>query len=136
MHQKIRFVKIKFVIKDVTDLSVYQEALRLLPKLYEFLKKLPITERDLEIQAKRAAKSVSANIAEGFAKRFSEKEFKRYLMIALGSNDEVISHLRTLSVVFPRLSQESNELLEEYKILSKRINTLHKNWRFAGKPTH
>lgn len=37
-----------------------------------------MSERDLELQTKRAAKSVSANIAEGFAKRFSEKEFKRF----------------------------------------------------------
>jgi four helix bundle protein len=124
------------MIKDIMDLEVYQETLRLLPKLYELLRKLPMTERDLEIQAKRAAKSVSANLAEGFAKRFSEKEFKRFLMIAIGSNDEVTSHLRTLSIVKPRLSQESDDLLEEYKILSKRINTLHKNWRFAGTPNH
>lgn len=49
--------------------------MRLLPKLYKLLSKLPLNNRDLEIQTKRAAKSVSANIAEGFAKRFSEKEF-------------------------------------------------------------
>lgn len=42
--------------------------------------RLPLSERDLEIQAKRAAKSVTANLAEGFAKRFSEKEFKRFLL--------------------------------------------------------
>lgn len=124
------------MIKDVTDLEVYQEAMRLLPKLYGLLRRLPISERDLEIQAKRAAKSVSANLAEGFAKRFSEKEFKRYLMISIGSNDEVISHLRTLSVVVPKLTTESANLLNEYKILSKRLNTLHKNWRFAGTPTY
>lgn len=94
------------MIKDVTDLEVYQEAMRLLPKLYALLEKLPLNERDLEIQAKRAAKSVSANIAEGFAKRFSEKEFKRFLLIAIGSNDEVISHLRTLTIISPRLSKE------------------------------
>lgn len=124
------------MIKDVTDLSVYQEALKLLPKLYKLMSRLPISEKDLNIQAKRAAKSVSANLAEGFAKRFSEKEFKRYIMISIGSNDEVISHLRTLAIVTPRLNQESLQLLEEYKILSRRLNTLHKNWRFAGTPTH
>lgn len=107
------------MIKDVTDLEVYQEAMRLLPKLYELLRKLPRDEKDLEIQAKRAAKSVSANMAEGFAKRFSEKEFKRFLMISIASNDEVISHLRTLAIVTPRLNQESLELLEEYKIYPK-----------------
>lgn len=120
------------MIKDVTDLEVYQVALKLLPKLYELLKKLPLSERDLEIQAKRAAKSVPANIAEGFAKRFSEKEFKRYLMIAIGSNDEVISHLRTLSIISTHLNSKALELLDEYKILSKRLNTLHKHWRFGG----
>jgi four helix bundle protein len=120
------------MIMDVTDLEVYQESMRLLPKLYELLSRLPANEKDLEIQTKRAAKSVSANIAEGFAKRFSEKEFRRYLLIALGSNDEVISHLRTLIIIVPRLSIQSAKLLEEYKILSKRINVLHKNWKFRG----
>lgn len=120
------------MIRDITDLDVYQEALRLLPKLYSLLDKLPLSEKDLSQQAKRAAKSVSANLAEGFAKRFSEKEFRRYIMIALGSNDEVVSHLRTLSIVVPRLAIESSVLLQEYQLLSKRINTLHKTWRFGG----
>jgi len=43
------------MIKDVTDLQVYQEAMRLLPKLYELLNKLPLVEKDLQFQAKRAA---------------------------------------------------------------------------------
>jgi four helix bundle protein len=121
------------VLKDITDLDVYNESLRLLPKLYELLDRLPISEQDLRIQAKRAAKSVPANLAEGFAKRFYEKEFKRYLMIALASNDEVITHLRILSTVKPKFANHSNILLEDFKTLSKRINTLHKNWRFGGK---
>lgn len=91
------------MIKDVTDLDVYKETLRLLPKLYELLRKLPSSERDLEIQAKRAAKSVSV--------------------------DEVISHLRTLILVAPKFSLETTSLLEEYKVISKRLNTLHKIWR-------
>ena len=101
--------------------------------------KLPKSEYDLAIQAKKAAKSVSANMAEGFAKRFSEKEFRRYLMISLASNDEVIAHLRNLIIVAPKFSLEANQILIEYKTLSKRINTLHRNWRFApssGSPIH
>lgn len=120
------------MIKDVTDLEIYEEALRLLPELYKVVNNLPLSERDLELQAKRAAKSVPANIAEGFAKRSSEKEFRRYLLIALASNDEVITHLRTLSITFPKVKSHSDILLEKYKTLSKRINTLHKNWRFGG----
>jgi four helix bundle protein len=120
------------MIKDVTDLDIYNQSLKLLPRLYLLLRKLPISEKDLILQSKRAAKSVSANIAEGFAKRYFEKEFKRYLMIALASNDEVISHLRTLIIVKPVLTIETMEVLEEYKTLSKRINVLHKKWRFGS----
>ncbi len=117
---------------DVTDLEVYQESLSLIPRLYSLLSKLPQSEKDLESQVKRAAKSIPANIAEGFAKRSSAKEFKRFLLIALGSSDEVISHLRVMAIVVPRLSSDVTLLLDEFKILSKRINTLHKNWQFAN----
>lgn len=118
------------MIKDVTDLDVYNETNRLLPNLYEFLKALPRSEIDLEWQLKRAAKSIPANIAEGFGKRHFGKEFKRYLLNALGSSDEVISHLRTLSLIKPELSEQINLLIDNYKLLSKRINALHKHWRF------
>ena len=120
------------MIRDVTDLEVYKEALKLLPELYKIVNNLPLSERYLELQAKRAAKSVSANIAEGFAKRSSAKEFRRYLLIALASNDEVITHLRTLAITFPKAKNKASALQEKYKVLSKRINTLHKNWRFGG----
>lgn len=117
------------MIKDVTDLEIYNETNRLLPKLYQLFKEVPKSELDLEWQIKRAAKSIPANIAEGFGKRHFSKEFKRYLLNALGSSDEVIAHLRTLIIVVPILSDKINLLLDEYKILSRRINSLHKNWR-------
>lgn len=122
------------MINDVTDLNVYNEANRLLPKLYEFLKEVPQSELDLEWQVKRAAKSITANIAEGFGKRHFGKEFKRYLLNALGSSDEVISHLRTLIIIVPELSERINPLVDQYKILSKIINALHKYWRFNTDP--
>jgi len=117
------------MIKDVGDLDVYKESLRLLEQLYAYLQKVPKTEYDSVIQLKRAAKSISANISEGFAKRSSEKEFKRFLKIALGSNDEVVTHLRTLFVALKRLRIETKALEEKYKTLSKRINKLHTIWK-------
>lgn len=120
------------MIRDVTDLNVYVESLRLLKKLYEFLKKLPKSEYDTIVQCKKCGKSVPANIAEGWAKRSSEAEFKRFLKIALGSSDELITHLRTTVISVPRLIDEAKELASDYKILSKRMNSLHKNWR-SGK---
>lgn len=87
------------MIRDVTDLAVYAESLRLLKKLYDFLNKIPKQEYDTIIQCKRCAKSIPANIAEGFAKRSYELEFKRFLKIAIGSSDEQITHLRSISII-------------------------------------
>lgn len=120
------------MIRDVTDLEVYVYSLKLLTKLYDFLQKIPKTEYDSVKQLKRASKSISAQVAEGFAKRSSEAEFKRYLKIAIGSSDEVISHLRAVAITVPKLTTEAKIVAEEYKILSKRLNKLHSIWR-SGK---
>ena len=117
------------MIRDVTDLDVYSESLRLLRKLYEFLNKVPKSEYDSIIQCKKCGKSIPSNVTEGWAKRSSEAEFKRFLKIAIGSSDELISHLRTIAIAVPRLFKESKELAGEYKILSKRINKLHSVWK-------
>ncbi|MBI2621399.1 MAG: four helix bundle protein [Candidatus Levybacteria bacterium] len=93
------------------------------------LKKVPKSEYDSVIQSKKCGKSIPSNIAEGWAKRSSEAEFKRFLKIAIGSSDELISHLRTIAIAVPRLLEEAKELVEDYKVLSKRINKLHSIWR-------
>ncbi len=117
------------MIRDVTDLDVYKESLRLLKLLYEFLKKIPKSEYDTVIQCKKSGKSIPANVAEGFAKRSSALEFKRFLKIAIGSSDELISHLRTIAIVVPALLDDAKKLAQEYKVLSKRLNSLHTNWK-------
>ncbi|HJZ05502.1 MAG TPA: hypothetical protein VJ327_06635 [Patescibacteria group bacterium] len=50
-------------------------------------------------------------------------------MIAIGSSDEVISHLRALAIAVPRLTEEAKILADKYKILSRRLNKLHSIWR-------
>lgn len=117
------------MIRDVMDLGVYVESLHLLKDLYLFVRKIPKTEYDSVKQLKRAGKSVSALIAEGFAKRVSDAEFKRFLLMALGSSDEVVSHLRAIAIVEPNLLLEARTVAEKYKILSKRINKLHSVWK-------
>lgn len=116
------------VIKDVTDLEVYRLSLELMKVLYEFLRKIPITEYDSVKQSKKCAKSIPANIAEGFAKRHYQAEFKRFLLIALGSSDELITHIRTIVIAVPRLTQEGKVLAGKYVLLSKKLNSLHRNW--------
>ncbi len=119
------------MIKDVEELEIYRDSLELLEKLYLFLGQLSRAKYDTIDQIKRAAKSVPANIAEGFGKKIYPKEFKRFLMIAMGSSDECIAHLRILHVIVPKYRQEITILGESFKILSKRINKLRTSW-FAG----
>ena len=116
------------VIKDVTDLEVYRLSLELMKELYDFLRKVPITEYDSVKQSKKCAKSIPANIAEGFAKRLYQAEFKRFLLIALGSSDELVTHIRTIVIAVPRLTQEGEILAGKYVLLSKKLNSLHRNW--------
>lgn len=117
------------MIKDVTDLEVYNVSLTLLRKLYTLLRKIPLSEKDTTYQSKKCGKGIPAHIAEGFAKRNSGAEFKRFLSIGIGTCDELVTHLRSLSIAVPRLETEAMELASEYKILAKRLNSLHSHWR-------
>jgi len=102
--------------------------MELVSSVYQLVDKLPKSESDTVSQIKRASKSVPANIAEGYAKRKYGKEFKRFLLIALGSSDEVVTHLRIIYVTIPRLQKDSQVLAEKYIVLSKRLNSLHSKW--------
>lgn len=116
------------MIYDVSDLEVYKISLQLYKELKSVFKKINFSGRDVVRNCDRAGQSIPTNIAEGFAKKSSEATFKFHLMVSLGSSDEVVTHLRTLAISFPNLSVELLELAEKYKILSKRLNSLHKNW--------
>ena len=117
------------MIRDVTDLEVYSDSLEYFKELCAFVRKVPRSDFDSVIQSKKCGKSIPANIAEGFAKRGYEAEFKRFLMIALGSSDELITHLRTVAISAPWLANESRGLIEKYKSISRRLNKLHSIWR-------
>ncbi len=116
------------MIHDVTELEVYNRSMELLEQTYGFLRNIPRSEYDTIDQLKRAAKSIPANISEGFAKRTYPKEFKRFLQIAIGSSDECVTHLRTLYITVPKHRATTQILAEEYKILSKRTNKLRTSW--------
>ncbi len=65
----------------------YQVSLAVHRKSLEFPK---IEQYALGDQIRRASKSICANIAEGFGKqRQSSAEFRRYLLMAMGSADEM-----------------------------------------------
>lgn len=126
------------MIYDVTDLDVYNRALKALDLVYSLAKQIPNSHYKLSQQITSAAEGVPAQIAEGFAKRRSAKEWKRYLEISLGSSDEIITHSRSVKILanhLPRIDKNlCDKILEEYKIISKQINRLRTNWvDYSGK---
>src|SRR5438034_6417336 len=82
-------------IKTYKDLNVFRESYVLALDVSKVTKRFPGPEQfELARQLRRAVRSIPANIVEGWAKRASSAEFKRYLQIAIGSCDECSSGLR------------------------------------------
>jgi four helix bundle protein len=75
----------------VADLQVFRRAYALSLEVHRASLAFPRIEQwALADQVRRASKSICVNLAEGYAKRVhSQAEFKRFLLIALGSSDEM-----------------------------------------------
>ncbi len=78
-------------IQSFEDLEVFQRSYRISLELHRTSLNFPKIEQwSLGDQVRRASKSIPVNIAEGFGKqRQSYAEYKRFLIIAIGSADEM-----------------------------------------------
>ncbi|WP_438481395.1 four helix bundle protein [Oleiharenicola lentus] len=75
-------------------LQVWQKSIALAGQVYALTKTFPIDERfGLTNQMRRAAVSISSNIAEGCS-RESKADFSRFIGIATGSAFELVSQAR------------------------------------------
>ena len=80
-------------------------------------------------QIKRAATSIPLNIAEGYGKRESEKEFKRFLMMAQGSCDEMhvlLDICRDLGYI---RQEDYQEAYKRYDEVGKMLSGLITKWQ-------
>lgn len=117
------------MIKSFRDLDVYRESYELTLQIHKLLIQLPAYEKsDLTSQMRRASKSIPANIAEGYAKRVSQKEFLRHLTIALGSANEMEVHISMAKDLGYWQDDSAEEVLLKYQILGKKLNKLIQNW--------
>jgi four helix bundle protein len=99
-------------IRDFKDLDVWQTARELRREIYKVAKTMPEVERfALASQLRRAATSVTANIAEGYG-RFGYQENAQHCRQARGSLYEIRDHLTTC-VDEGYLSKEEGNRLEK-----------------------
>jgi len=123
----------KKVIKSFQDLEVYQRIYKaMLVILREIVPKLPDEEKyDLKDQLRRCCKSAPALVAEGFAKRYQQRNWKKYLEDAMGECNEMIHHLSVCRDIYdkyvhPKLCQQ---LIETYDIANRQLYRLHESWK-------
>ena len=118
------------MIKSFEDLEVFQRAYKVSLEIHRLSMEFPKREQyGLADQVRRASKSICANIAEGFAKQHHSKaEFKRYLIMAIGSSDEMRVWLRYCLDLSYITEDTWNSWRDEYKEISKMLQGVYRSW--------
>lgn len=113
-------------MESYQDLEVWRRGMNLATSAYVLTKSFPREELfGLTSQIRRAAGSIPANVAEGWARR-STREFQHFLTIANGSLRELETHLLLSKRVQLTSSEEIQPLLAEATILGKQLLSLHR----------
>ena len=112
------------VVHEYKQLRVYTEALDLTEDAYSMAEALPQIEKfGLSSQLRRASTSIAANIAEG-AGRGGNKEFARFLRIAIASACEVEALADLVTRLYPTHETNAVELQHRARTLAYRIQRL------------
>ena len=119
-------------IKSFRDLEVYNrlyDAMKIV--MNEITPSLPKEERfDLKDQLNRCCKSAPALIAEGFAKRYQNKSWKKYIDDTIGEVNEMIHHLSVRIDIYPTFASPKicQKLINEYDIANRQLYSLKMAW--------
>ena len=118
------------MIQSFKDLEVYRRSFELSVEMYHLTKGFPNEELyGLTSQIKRASTSIPLNIAEGYGKRENANEFKRFLLMAIGSCNE----MQVLLELSERLGFINRTALvkyeNEYNEIGKMLTVLRQRWK-------
>lgn len=110
------------------NLEVWKNARIFIVNVYKLAKKFPKSEVfGLVSQIQRAAVSIALNIAEG-SDRKSDADFKRFLRMAIGSIDEIVTGLYIaldLGFIeqkeFDILYKDSHKLTSQIRALTNKL---------------
>jgi four helix bundle protein len=118
------------MIKSYRDLEVFKESYQIALQIHRLTQKYPEFERyEIGAQMRRAAVSIPLNIAEGYGKKSSEADFKRFLKIALGSSNEMMVLIDMSKDLGYVEEEERKVLIERYDVLGKRLSSMIVKWK-------
>jgi four helix bundle protein len=120
-------------VSSFEDLNVFQRAYQLSLDVHRRSVDFPkIEQAALADQVRRASKSICANIAEGFGRqRRSKAEYKRFLLMAIGSADEMqvwVKYSLDLGYLEPEVGQRWRN---DYKEIAKMLQGLYSSWEIS-----
>lgn len=117
-------------MKNFKELIIWEKGIELVKSVYALSKQFPSEEEfGMISQVTRAAVSIPANIAEGSSRK-SEKDYARFIRIALGSAFEVQTYLG----IAKEMNWSTNEkLLPNELLLEKEIKMMHSFIRKLGR---
>ena len=120
----------ELTIREVEDLVVYRKAYLISLEVHKASLQFPQIEQfALADQMRRASKSICANLAEGFSKQhISKAEFKRYLLMAMGSADEMRVWVKYSEDLGYISASQAIAWRNDYQIIAKMLNGLHSKW--------
>ena len=117
-------------ISSYRDLKAYQRSYQLGLEIHKRTREFPVQERrELGSQLRRAASSVPINIAEGYGRKRSAEDFKRFLVIALGSCNEVSVILDFALDLGYLVREEHARWQSQYDEVGRMLNKLIQVWR-------
>ncbi len=117
-------------VSSFEDLEVFQRAYRASLEIHKESLRFPqIEQYAMADQIRRASKSICANIAEGFAKqRRSSAEYRRYLLMAIGSADEMRVWIRYCLDLDYIDEASSRRWRDEYVAIAKMLQAIYTRW--------
>ena len=114
-------------IKSFTHLNTWKEGHKLVLHIYDVTKKFPSMESyGLIDQMRRAAVSITSNIAEGFSRQ-SKKEKLKFYYISKGSLTEIQNQLIIAKDIKYISSDNFNKIAENTVIVGKLLSGLIKS---------
>ena len=113
-------------IRSFRDLDVWKRGMEIVADIYRNTRSFPKEElHGLVSQMRRAAVSVPSNVAGGFA-RLSNKDYRRFLLMSLGSCSELETQVEAGLLLGYVGKARRDELIEKLDHESRMLRNLAK----------